>query len=241
VPDWSEWKAAALVGAFLFLGAHGTLAWGQTRVPSGVAALVMATIPVWMVLIDWLGAKGERPAAGVWLGLACGVAGLAALANPGGLRADGVSLAAFLVLATSAPSWAAGSILAREQPKRRPVTMVTGMQLICGGVLLLIAAWVAGEVASFDPTGVSARSLAALVYTIVFGSVIGLTAYIWLLSQVSAARAGTYAFVNPLIAVVMGWAFAGEIITVRVIVAAGLILVAVGLIAASRGRRTRDA
>lgn len=234
--DRSEWKAAALVGAFLFLGAHGALAWGETRVPSGIAALVMATIPVWMVLVDWLGAKGPRPAAGVWVGLASGVAGLVVLTNPATIRSNNANLAGLLVLLTSAPCWAIGSIIARGQPKRRPLTMISGMQLLTGGAMLLVASLVAGEVGSFELAGVSARSVAALVYTIVFGSVLGLTAYIWLLHTTSAARVGTYAFVNPLIAVAMGWAFAGEQITPRTLVAAGMILVGVAAITLTKDK-----
>jgi drug/metabolite transporter (DMT)-like permease len=237
-PSAPEWKSATLVGAFLFLGAHGALAWGETRVPSGAAALVMATIPVWMVLVDWLAAKGTRPALGIWIGLASGVLGLVVLTDPASLRSDNASLAGFLVLLTSPPCWAIGSIIARGQPKLRPMTLTTGMQLMTGGVLLLIASVVAGEVASFDPGAVSLRSVGALVYTIVFGSVVALTAYFWLLHNTRAALVGTYAFVNPLIAVAMGWAFAGEAITARVILAAGLILAGVAVIMLTKNKAT---
>ena len=228
-PDPSEWKAAALVGSFFFLGAHGTLAWGETRVPSGIAALIMATIPVWLVILDWLGAGGKRPGIGVWVGLACGVAGLVVLTDPRTIEGTG-SLAGLLVLAASPPCWAIGSVIARGQPKNLPLTMITGMQLITGGTMLLVASLLAGEFRGFDPTEVSARSAAALFYTIVFGSVLTLTAYLWLLNAVSAALVGTYAFVNPMIAVAMGWAFAGEVVTPRVAIAGALILLGVGII-----------
>lgn len=226
-PDRSEWRAAALVGAFLFLGAHGALAWGETRVPSGIAALVMATIPVWMVLVDWLGANGPRPRASVWLGLASGIAGLVVLTDPASLLGGGGNLAGLLVLLISAPCWAVGSIIARRYPQARPLTLTTGMQLIAGGAMLVVVAYLGGEVAGFDPAAVSARSVGALVYTILFGSVLTLTAYIWLLHTTSPARVGTYAFVNPLIAVAVGWAFAGEAITSRTLVAGALILAGV--------------
>ena len=228
-PDRTEWKAAALVGTFFFLGAHGTLAWGETRVPSGIAALVMATIPVWLVLLDWLGAGGKRPGFGVWLGLAFGMAGLVVLTDPRTLQGPG-SLAGFLVLAASAPCWAIGSIIARGQPKTQPLTMLTGMQLMSGGTMLLVASLVAGELRGFEVTSVSTRSLVALLYTIVFGSVLTLTAYLWLLGVVSAALVGTYAFINPMIAVAIGWAFAGETVTPRVAIAGALILLGVGII-----------
>jgi drug/metabolite transporter (DMT)-like permease len=232
-PERAEWKDATLVGAFFFLGAHGALAWGETRVPSGIAALVLATIPVWLVLVDWLGAKGPRPRAGIWLGLACGFVGLVVLTDPRTIQGPG-SLAGFLVLVTSAPCWAIGSIIARGQPKKKPLAMITGMQLLTGGTLLLIASLVAGEVRGFDLSAVSARSVVALAYTILFGSVITLTAYLWLLTVVSAAVAGTYAFVNPMIAVAMGWAFAGEVVTPRVVIAGALILAGVVLLMRAR-------
>ena len=239
-PELPAWKAAALVGAFFFLGAHGALAWGETRVPSGIAALVMATIPVWLVIVDWLGAKGKRPGLGIWLGLAFGLAGLVVLTDPRTIQGSG-SLAGFLVLVTSAPCWAIGSIIARGQPKNHPLTMITGMQLITGGAMLLTASLVLGEFRGFDLAAVSVRSLIALLYTIIFGSVLTLTAYLWLLGEVSAAVVGTYAFVNPMIAVAIGWAFAGEVVTPRVALAGVLILLGVGIIFGTQRRKTRDA
>ena len=233
-PKLAEWGEAALAGAFLFLGAHGTLAWGETRVPSGIAALVMATIPVWMVLVDWLAAKGRRPAPAVWLGLASGVAGLIVLTDPASLRGQTASAVGLLVLLASPPCWAIGSIIARGQPKRHPLTMIAGMQLLAGGTMLLAASGAVGEFRGFDIGAVSARSLAALVYTIVFGSVLTLTAYLWMLNVVSAARVSTYAFVNPLIAVAIGWALAGEEITARTLVAAALILAGVAAVMMKR-------
>ena len=241
VPEPSEWKGAALAGAFLFLGAHGALAWGETRVPSGIAALVLATIPVWLVIVDWLGAKAPRPAPGVWLGLATGVAGLVVLTDPGSIRGNGASMAGFLVLLASPPCWAIGSIIARGQPKKHPVTLITGMQLMTGGTLLLLASLVVGELRSFEVAAVSGRSIVALTYATLLGSVVALTAYIWLLRVTSAAVAGTYAFVNPLIAVAVGWAFAGEDVTWRVVVAGALILTGVGVIALTQRRTTQGA
>jgi drug/metabolite transporter (DMT)-like permease len=239
-PELPAWKAAALVGAFFFLGAHGALAWGETRVPSGIAALVMATIPVWLVIVDWLGAKGKRPGLGIWLGLAFGLAGLVVLTDPRTIQGSG-SLAGFLVLVTSAPCWAIGSIIARGQPKNHPLTMITGMQLITGGAMLLTASLVLGEFRGFDLAAVSVRSLVALLYTIIFGSVLTLTAYLWLLGEVSAAVVGTYAFVNPMIAVAIGWAFAGEVVTPRVAIAGVLILLGVGIIFGTQRRGAQGA
>lgn len=233
-PAATEWRDAALVGAFLFLGAHGALAWAETRVPSGIAGLGMATIPVWLVLVNWLGAGGERPRPATWLGLASGVAGLVVLTGPAALSGGGGDPAGMLVLLTSAPFWAIGSIIARGQPRTSPLPMTTGMQLIPGGVMLVAAAWGLGELTAFEPAAVSARSLAALTYTIGLGSVVTLTAYIYLLRVVSPARVGTYAFVNPLIAVAVGWTFAGEAVTWRTLLAAGLILTGVAAISLSR-------
>jgi len=229
VPTRGEWRDALLVGAFLFLGAHGALSWGETRVPSGAAALFMATIPVWLVVVNWLSTGDARPRPGVWLGLASGFAGLAVLTGPSAFGGGG-AVAGYLVLLTSAPCWAIGSIIARGQPRVRPLTMTTGMQLIPGGLLLILAGALLGEWRGFEIAAVSGRSVVALAYTIILGSVVTLTAYIYLLRVVSPARVGTYAFVNPLIAVVVGWAFAGESVGPRTVMAGALILAGVAAI-----------
>jgi drug/metabolite transporter (DMT)-like permease len=232
-PTRHHWRAAAAVGVLLFLGCHGLLAWAQGRVPSGVAALGMATLPLWMTLLDWLWAGAARPGGAVWLGLALGLGGLAVLVGPGGWSGavDGIGL---LVIQVSAFSWALGSIKARRSQLPASVVLSTGMQLMAGGTALLAVALALGEVAGFDPRAVSARSLAGFAYMVVGASILAFTAYVWLLRVSTPARVASYGFVNPLVAVLLGAAVGGEALTLRTAVAAALILAAVAAILSGR-------
>ncbi|MGE0361555.1 MAG: EamA family transporter [Vicinamibacterales bacterium] len=234
-PTHAQWRAAAVVGAMLFLGCHGLLAWAQGRVPSGTAALGMATLPLWMTLLDWLWAGAPRPSPAVWIGLALGLLGLAALIGPGswGGAVDPVGL---LVIQVSGFSWALGSITARRSDLPKSVVLSTGMQLIAGGCTLMAVALVLGEVTTFDIRTVSWRSLGGFTYMVVGASILAFTAYVWLLRVSTPSRVGSYAFVNPLVAVLLGAAVGGEALTARTAVAAALILAAVAAILTGRRR-----
>jgi drug/metabolite transporter (DMT)-like permease len=229
----AHWRAAAGVGVLLFLGCHGLLAWAQGRVPSGVAALGMATLPLWMTLLDWRWAGAARPGGAVWLGLALGLGGLAVLVGPGGWS-GAVDVLGMLVIQVSAFSWALGSIKARRSHLPASVVLSTGMQLMAGGTALLAVALAAGEVAGFDPRVVSARSVAGFAYMVIGASILAFTAYVWLLRVSTPARVASYGFVNPLVAVLLGAAVGGEPLTARTAVAAVLILAAVAAILSGR-------
>ena len=234
-PTLAHWRAAALVGALLFLGCHGLLAWAQGRVPSGVAALGMATLPLWMTLLDWLWAGAPRPGMPVWLGLALGLVGLAVLIGPGSWS-GAVDAIGLLVIQVSGFSWALGSVTARRSRLPGSVVLSTGMQLMAGGAALLVVALVSGEVARFDLWAVSARSLLGFAYMVGGASIAAFTAYVWLLRVSTPSRVASYGFVNPLVAVMLGAAVGGEPLTARTAVAAVLILAAVAAILS--GRRT---
>lgn len=231
-PPAREWRSALIVGAFLLLGGNGGVVWAQQRVPSGTSALFIASVPMWAVLIDWLRPGGARPSAAVFLGLIAGFAGVFALIGP---HFDGVDPAGALVLILAALSWAAGSIYLRAAgPGPLPILQSTAMQMIVGGSLLLAAGAAAGEIPKVNPEAVSTRSAIALAYLILFGSLAGFSAYAYLLKVTTPARATTYAFVNPLVAVFLGWSLAGEPVTARTLAAAGIIVGGVVLIAAAR-------
>ncbi|MGD9905352.1 MAG: EamA family transporter [Vicinamibacterales bacterium] len=234
-PTFTHWRAAARVGVFLFLGCHGLLAWAQGRVPSGMAALGMATLPLWMTLLDWLWAGASRPSNAVWLGLGLGLVGLTVLVGPGswGGAVDPIGL---LVIQVSGFSWALGSITARRSNLPRSVVLSTGMQLIAGGASLMVVALALGEVATFDVRAVSWRSLGGFTYMVVAASIVAFTAYVWLLRVSTPSRVGSYAFVNPLVAVLLGSAVGGEPLTERTALAAALILAAVAAILTGRRR-----
>jgi drug/metabolite transporter (DMT)-like permease len=234
-PGPGHWKAAAVVGVLLLLGGNGGVVWAEQRVPSGVAALLVAMVPGWMVLVDWLRPGGVRPDRQVVLGLALGLVGLAWLVGPdtlmGGGRVDGLGA---LVLALASLSWAIGSIYSRHSPAPSSPLLAIGMQQFAGGVALVIFGVLAGDLGRLDLAGVSTRSTLALIYLIIFGSIIGYSAYMWLLRVSTPARVSTYAYVNPVVAVLLGWALAGEALTARVGVAAAVIVAGVALITLAR-------
>lgn len=231
LPTRREWAFAGLVGAFLFLGGHGVLGWAERRVPSGSAALVIATVPVWLVVLDWLRPGGRAARVREIVGSGVGVLGVAALVVPvragGWMGIDAVGAAA-LVLA--ALSWSIGSLLSRSDRLPGSAFLRTGTALVTGGVALLAFAGFIGEIGALDVTRVSPRSVVSLVYLIVFGSLIAFTCYIWLLRVASPARVGSYAFVNPVVAVLIGWGVGGESVSPRVLASGILILGGVWLV-----------
>lgn len=239
-PTGGEWAWGTLVGALLLLMGNGGVVWAERVVPSGVVALLVAVVPIWMVLLDWLRPGGARPTALVIAGLVTGLVGLVVLVGPqsiiGGGAIDGVGAAVAL---TGSLAWAAGSILARSERLPRTPMLATAVEMIGGGVLLLAAGLLTGETHGFSLAAVTLRSGLSWAYLVTFGSLVGFTAYIWLLGNVSAARASTYAYVNPVVAVFLGWALANEPLTARTLVAAAIIVGAVVLITVGRGRGGR--
>lgn len=239
-PTRQQWVAASGVGALLLLGGNGSLVWSEQRVPSGLAALLLATIPIWMVLLDppKPGAKQERQLdARVLGGLAIGIAGLALLVGPaklwGGTRVD---LAGAGVLMFGSFSWSVGSLRSRHARLPPSPFLAAAMEMLAGGVMLVGLGFLTNEAGPFRAAAISNASILGLAYLIVFGSLLGFSAYIWLLRVSSTARVSTYAYVNPVVAVFLGWAFAGERLSARTLIATGAIVAAVALILSHRPR-----
>lgn len=234
-PTAGHWRGAAIVGAFLLLGGNGGVVWAELRVPSGLAALLVATVPLWMVMVEW-GGGGLRPTPRIVAGLAVGFLGLGLLIGPVDLLGGGaVDLLGAGVLVVASLSWAIGSVVSRKLVLPSSPILGTGMQMLAGGALLSLLGLVTGEAGSLDPAGFSGRSIAALLYLIVFGSFVGFTSYVWLLRHVEVAKVATYAYVNPLVAVFLGWLLASEPLTPRTLVAAGVIVA--GVVFITTGRR----
>lgn len=234
-PTRQQWVATGIIGVLLLMGGNGAVVWAEQRVPSGIAALLVAVTPCWMVLIDWLRPGGTRPRALVWVGLGLGLAGIVLLVGPasilGGEAMDGPGS---IVLLGGTLAWASGSIYARYASLPRRPLMATGMQMLVGGAVLILAGLLAGEPARIAWDAISLKSSIALAYLIVFGAIVGYTAYVWLLRVSTPAMVGTYAYVNPIVAVLLGWALADEALTGRMLIAAAVIVAGVAVITLTR-------
>jgi drug/metabolite transporter (DMT)-like permease len=233
-PGAGQWGTALLTGALLLLGGNGLVTWAQQFVPSGSAALVVATTPLWMGLLAWLGYGGGRPGPRLVAGMAVGFAGAALLLKPA--LGQSSALGALFAILAATLLWSLGSLESRRRAARHDPLLTCGMQMLAGGALMLAAGTTLGEWSALGEKSVSPRSLAAFAYLTVFGSLIGFTTYTWLLRVAAPTAVATHAYVNPLVAVLLGWAFAGEPLGADVLLAAGLILGAVLLITVPRPR-----
>ena len=236
-PARGTWLPAFGVGALLLLGGNGALVWSEQRVPTGLAAILLATIPLWMVLLDALRKGGARLTSRVAAGLALGLTGLGILVGPAKLWGSSrVDLVGTAVLVCGACSWAVGSLTSRGANLPPSPFQAAAMEMLGGGSLLVMVGLLAGEGRDFHWHAITLRSLGGLVYLVGFGSLAGFTAYIWLLGVVSTARLATYAYVNPVVAVFLGWAFAREPLSARELLATATIVSAVALILFHRPR-----
>ncbi len=239
-PQRAQWRTSALIGGLLLLGGNGGVVWAETRIPSGVTALLVAVEPVWIALLaPWV--LGHRRVGGRAVGgLVAGVAGVAVLViDPRGLDPSAVDLVGAVVVVVAALSWAIGSLFAVRADLPQSRAAASGMQMLCGGALLALAGAASGEwghlVAGAAP---STRSLLAFGYLVVIGSIVGFSTYAYLLRSARPTVAATYAFVNPVVAVFLGWLAVGEPLGWRVGLASALILSAVALLI-SEGRSDR--
>jgi drug/metabolite transporter (DMT)-like permease len=238
-PTRLHWRNAIIAGGFLLLGGNGAVVWAEQFVPSGLTALLVSILPFWLVIIEWVRPPRRRPSGAVLVGLALGFIGIIVLVGPGNVGGDGdVRVLGALVLILGSLSWAIGSFWSRDAQLPDSGLLTTGMEMLGGGALLVIVGVLSGELSHFDVRHVSRASTLGLVYLITFGSLLGFTSYIWLLDKVSPARLGTYAYVNPIVAVLLGWAIAGEALSIRTGVAAAIVICAVALITSARRTTT---
>jgi drug/metabolite transporter (DMT)-like permease len=230
-PTPGQWRTAIITGLLLLLLGNGGVCLSERTVPSGVAALLVALVSFWMVLLDWLRPGGLRPAPRVVASLVLGFGGLLLLVGPahlGGSERVNPTGAAILVVGSFA--WAWGSIYSKHHDLPSSPLLGVAMQSLAGGAALWVVGLLAGEGRQLHLGAVTARSWIALAYLLVFGTGIGFTAYVYILKKSTAARVGTYAFVNPVVALFLGWLGAGETITLRTGLAAAVILTAVLLV-----------
>ncbi|MGQ0542855.1 MAG: EamA family transporter [Blastocatellia bacterium] len=238
-PKLVHWKTAFIVGTFLLLGGNGGVVLAQHFISSSLSALLVATEPLWIVLLSWLWLRTGRPNWKVALGLLVGFVGVWLLI--GGQPVDGGNatsgfgqLVGTIAVLGAALSWATGSIYGLKSQTPKSSIMTAGMQMMAGSLSLLIVGLLRGEWAVFDPSAVSLNSVFALFYLIIFGSLIGFTAYSWLLKNAQPSMVATYAYVNPTIAVLLGWGIAGESLTAQMLIGAFIIVVSVALITTNK-------
>lgn len=232
------WRPAWIMGALLLLGGNGGVVYAQQYVPSGIAALMVGTGPFWFMLLAWLWLKGPRPGPLSIGGLMIGFSGLAILINPGNLPGSVglVPVHAAVMLVGATISWSVGSIYSKTITQTLSPFMLSAMQMLAGSVLMFCAGILDGELARFSLHQITWTSAGAVLYLVIFGSLVGYSAYLYVLRHATPALASTYAYVNPVVAVFVGWAFASEPITGRTLVAAGMIVAAVILVSWPRRR-----
>ena len=247
--SWSfaHWRRAFIIGALLLLCGNGAVTWAEKYIASSLAALLVATEPLWVVVLNWILTR-QRPNAKVLIGVVIGLGGVALLVS-GGVNHDPHQvhtsstmsfIGAGAVLAAGF-AWAAGSVYANRRPIKTATSLASGMQMLAGGSLLLLFGVIAGDLQRLNLPAASWVSLSAFAYLVLFGSLVAFTAYSWLLRNVTTSRAATYAYVNPVVAVLLGWFLANEPLTLRMAVAAAVIVCSVVLITTYGAEHTQPA
>jgi drug/metabolite transporter (DMT)-like permease len=240
-PSRQDWLRAAAVGFCLLLFGNGGTTFSQQYIPSGLAALLVASVPMFLAVLGWLGGVSPRPTALVAAGLGLGLLGMYLLASTRPAAAvliPGHTARGIVIVLLASFMWSVGSLYSKQKPVGGSPFLGVGMQMLCGGAFLLVGGLLRGEAAEFHLTGVPAKAWVALAYLVVFGSWVAFSAYIWLLRTVEPALAGTYAFVNPVVAVLLGQAFGGEALSLPMASGAALIVLAVMLVVLGGRRRS---
>jgi drug/metabolite transporter (DMT)-like permease len=238
LPTLRQWLSAMLLSILIFVCDYGLLFWSEQRVPSGIAAVLLATIPVFMALSEIIFLRTQKLTVRLAVALLIGIAGVAVLMsrsfNLGGAPVDRAGAAALMFASVT---WSIASILTRKLPLPESKVMSSGAQMLSGGIFLMVAAAAFGEFRNFHPAAVTRAAWLSLLYLIVAGSIIGFTAYVWLIHHESPTKVGTYAYVNPVVAVLVGYFFGGESLGERVLVGTLFILVSVILITTSPSKK----
>jgi drug/metabolite transporter (DMT)-like permease len=239
LPTRAQWHHATVTGVLLLLGGNGLVMWAERTIPSGLTALLIALTPIWFALLDWLRPGGRRPLPKTVFGIVVGFGGVVLLVTA---RGTGIHMTAHwpgvLALIGAGICWASGSLYSKYKPNDASPWMNSAAQMICGGMGLLLAGVVFGEAFTTDWSRVSARSMAALGYLIVFGSLIAFSAYVYVLRASTPSRVSTYAYINPMIALFLGWALLDEIVTPQMLWGTLVILAGVIVISVSRAQFT---
>jgi drug/metabolite transporter (DMT)-like permease len=234
------WKSAAIIGGCLLLGGNGGVTISEKWVPTGLAALLVATVPIYIALLGWLSGTTARPTPIVWLGLIGGFIGVGILVGPAFTSSNGNHLALGMsILLIASLLWSIGSLYSRRAKHTASLFVAAGQQMICGGALLILAGLALGEYRAFDIRNLTWLSVGAFVYLVLIGALVGYTAYFYLLRHVEPAKVATYAYVNPIVAILLGTLFAGEHLTLRTLLGAGLIIGSVAIVITAQQMKSK--
>lgn len=234
---WANWLWCGLIGTLLLVGGNGLVCWAEQYIASGLAALLVSTMPAWILILDWLLFSGPRPTGFVVLGLVLGLGGVVVLVGPAEVGGERIDWWGAMVGLMAPMFWSLGSLLSRRAKLPRLSLLSTSMQMLIGGAVFFLIASATGEWRQVKWDAMSTRSILALTYLILFGSLLALSAYNWLLKVCPASKVSTYAYVNPVIAVLLGALLAGETLSSRVVVATVLIVTSVVIIIRFKGRK----
>src|SRR4029077_957367 len=242
--SWASWRVSLIVGACLLLAGNGGVTISEQYIDTGLAALIVAIVPIYIVILGWATGITPRPLPIIWLGLVGGFAGVGVLLGPAlRLPANGgrhPAIGMFILLVSSFV-WSAGSLYSSKAKHAASPFLTAAQQMLCGGVLLLLAGILTGELRSFHPQSISMLSLASFIYLVIIGAVVGYTAYIWLLRHCDPAKVATYAYVNPIVAVFLGAAFAGETLSLPTMLGAGSIIGSVAIVIMTQQTKPKPA
>jgi drug/metabolite transporter (DMT)-like permease len=239
-PERSTWKSAAIIGGCLLLGGNGGVTISEKWVPTGLAALLVATVPIYIALLGWLSGTASRPTPMVWLGLIGGFIGVGVLVGPAFTNSHGNHLAfGMSILLFSSLIWSIGSLFSRRLKHSSSLILGAGQQMICGGALLILAGLALGEYRQFDVGNITSLSIAAFIYLVLIGALVGYTAYFYLLRHCEPAKVATYAYINPIVAILLGTFFAGEHLSLRTLIGAGLIIGSVAVVITAQQMKSK--
>lgn len=226
-PAFEQWRHSLIVGGFLIAGGNGIVSFAEKWIDSSMAALIIASNPLFMTLGGWWGRVQSKPTFRMWLSLVVGFLGVALLIGYGGESNPRESIFGYALVLLAVAFWTFGSVFSKRNPQTINPWLQSGMQMICGGGVCLLAGSLLGEMGDIDVSAISMRSWIAFVYLIFFGSLVGFTSYVYLLRHRSPSAVSSHAYVNPVVAVILGWLILGETLTVGGMLGSGLVLIAV--------------
>lgn len=236
-PTLPQWRSQAVIGIFLLLGGNAVVSWAEQTVQSGVTSLIQGASPLIVVAMDWVRPGGRRPTAGMLIGALVGIFGIALLLGPGaipaGERPPALGIAA---LVFSSVSWWTGSLYSKHIKSDTPLLMASAMQMLCGSIAMLLVGLGLGEGSSLHLSAITPQSWAAFAYLVTAGGIVAFPVYVWLLEHSTPSRVSTYAYVNPVVAVFLGWLILGEPMNFRILLASCVIIGAVAILTIGRNR-----